>query len=93
MKTDSKFNELNPHEYIEDLGANYTRMSFLADKIEEGFKPESDELMDVTDALIDSDAHVEVEFRGQRLFIDEVVKKVSANGVKKMVIHVDERVL
>lgn len=93
MKTDSKFNELNPHEYIEDLGANYTRMSFLADKIEEGFKPESDELMDVIDALIDSDAHVEVEFRGQRLFIDEVVKKVSANGVKKMVIHVDERVL
>jgi hypothetical protein len=90
MKTDSKFNELNPNGYIEDLGADYTRMSFLADKIEEGFKPEGDELMDVMD---DSDAHVEVEFRGQRLFIDEVIKKVSANGVKKMVIHVDERVL
>ena len=90
MKTDSNFNELNPNGYIEDLGADYTRMSFLEDKIQEGFKAENDEPMDVMD---DSDAHVEVEFRGQRLFIDEVVKKVSSNGVKKMVIHVDERVL
>lgn len=90
MKTDSKFNELNPNGYIEDLGADYTRMSFLVDKIEEGFKPEGDEPMDVMD---DSDAHVEVEFRGQRLFIDKVVKKVSANGVKKMVIHVDDSVV
>lgn len=90
MKTDSKFNKLTPNRYIEDLGADYTRMSFLADKIEEGFKPEGDEPMVLMD---DSDAHVEIEFRGQRLFIDEVVKKVSSNGVKKMVIHVDERVL
>lgn len=91
MKTgDSKFKELNPEQYIEDLGANYTRLSFLEDKIQEGFKAENDEPLS---EMEDLGAHVEIEYKGQRLFIDEVIKKVSALGVKKMIIHVDDSVI
>lgn len=90
MKTDNKFNELNPQEYIEDLGADYTRLSFLEEKIQDGFKSEEDEPLE---EMEDADAQVEIEYKGKRLFIDEIAKKVSTSGVKKMIIHVDDSVI
>lgn len=84
---DEKFKKMSPRQYVEDLGMNYTRMSFLNEKIEEGFQTENNELLHL---MNDADAHVEIEYDGQRLFISEIVKKVSDTGIKKMIIRVND---
>lgn len=98
MKTDSKFNKLSPEQYIDDLGANYTRLQYVRDKVEEGFEiseetaEEEHKLGESLTKMLDEDAHVEISYEGRRLFIDEVECFISDSGVKKVVIYVSNEV-
>jgi len=98
MKTDSKFDRLTPEQYTDDLGANYTRLQYLKDKVEEGFEiseeaaEEDPKLAESLTKMLDEDAHIEISYEGKRLFIDEVKGLVSETGVKKIVIYVSNKI-
>jgi len=98
MKTDNKFDKLTPEQYTDDLGANYTRLQYLRDKVEESFKMSKEEeaedpkFAESLTKMLDGDAHIEISYKGERLFIDAIKGFVSNNGVKKIVIYVTNKV-
>lgn len=92
MKEDKVFDKLTPEEYTERLGTNYTRFGYFQDVIQNAFTKgdESEAILErrgKESIMNTDDMHVEVEFKGQRLGIDDIEIFVSETGVKKMVIH------
>ncbi len=88
MKTDKRFLELNPDDYIDSLGNEYTRFGYLQDQVEEGFTvPEGMDWEERYSKMLNDDAHVEIELNGQSLFIESVETQVSTQGTKRVIIH------
>lgn len=98
MKTDANFNKLTPEEYTENLGTNYTRLGYITEAVEKAFeineemKTKEPELVETLTKMLDEDAHVEISYNGERLFIDIIDCLVSESGVKKVVIYVSKKV-